>query len=81
MKSQRIPLPPYQKWSKSFKKVFFQRLGGWNSIKSEDDMEFAEEIALVIRDGMCLVEIKWYQDTVEMLPKDLPPSIRKKITK
>jgi len=79
MKEQRIVLPPYTKWSAKFKKTFFERLGGWNSIQNADDMAFAEEIVLVVRDNMYLVEIKWVKDTVEVLKKDLPLSIRNKI--
>jgi len=79
MKEQRIVLPPYAKWSAKFKKTFFERLGGWNSVRNEADMEFAEEIVLVVRDGMYLIEIKWVKDIVEVQKKDLPLGIRKKL--
>lgn len=76
---KRIKLPPYSKWSPKFKKTFFERLGAFNSIKDERDMEFVKEIVLVVRDGMYLLEITRYQDIVEVLKKDLPIRIRQQV--
>ena len=76
---QRIILPPYQKWSPKFKATFFERLGEWNSIKSENDMENVKQIVLVIRNNMYLLEVTRNPDIVEVLKKDLPLSIRKQI--
>lgn len=77
---QKVTLPPFEKWSPSFKKTFFERLGAWNSIKSEDDMRFAKEINLVVKNDMYSIEIQWHTDIIEVLKKDLPRSIKSKLT-
>lgn len=74
---RKVLLPPYEKWPAAFKKRFFERLSGVNSIKSEEDMAFVKCVYLVERDdGMVTLEIKRYKDIVEVLPKDLPAKFR-----
>jgi hypothetical protein len=79
MKKQIIVLPEYSKWSPKFKTSFMQRVGKWNHIYSDDDMQFAKEIRLVIHKDVYTIEIDWYTDIVEVLKNDLPISIKKQI--
>jgi hypothetical protein len=79
MKKQIIVLQPYEKWSPKFKQIFMQRVGRWNSIRNDEDMEYAKEIRLVVHEDMYTIEIDWYIDIIEVLKKDLPVSIKKQI--
>jgi len=74
-----IILPPYNKWSKEFKKIFFSRLGNFNSIKNEDDMFFAKEIRLIYNNKMFTIEIDWYKDIIELLKTDIPLHLLRKL--
>jgi len=79
-KKQIIILPEFSKWTPKFKKIFFERIGNWNHIKTYDDMRFAKEIRLIIDNDIYTIEIDWYKDIIELLKKDIPLSIRKKKT-
>jgi hypothetical protein len=80
-KKQIIVLPEFDKWTPTFKKKLFERIGNWNHIKNYDDMRFAKEIRLVIHKNIYTIEIDWYNDIIQLLEKDIPISIRKKINK
>lgn len=51
-----------------------------NSIKNEEDMAYVKDIVLVVRDDMYTLEITRHTDIVEVLKKDLPLGIRKRIS-
>jgi len=74
-----IILPPYNEWSKEFKKIFFSRLGNFNSIKNEEDMFFAKEIRLIYRNKMFMIEVDWHTDIIELLKSDIPPHLLRQL--
>ena len=79
MSDKVIVLPPFNKWSPKFKQTFFERIGSHNSIKGEEDMQFAKEIRLVVRDNKYLIEVDWQTDIVEVLKKELPAGVKSKL--
>lgn len=79
MTDKVIVLPPFNKWSPKFKQTFLEKLEAQNTMKSEEDMQYANEIRLVVRDNKYLIEVDWQSDVVEFLKKELPTSIKAKI--
>jgi hypothetical protein len=77
--ARRIKLSPYNTWSAKFKKTFVARLGALNGIKSEEDMESVKQVTLVVRDGVCTLEVVRFPDIIEVAAKDLPVTIRRQL--
>ena len=79
MTDKTIVLAPFTKWSPKFRETFFEKIGPQHSIKSEEDMAFAKEIRLVVKDNKYVIEIDWKTDAIEMQKKDLPIGVKKQL--